>query len=82
MMFFVKKRFNFASLKTQLAFIVLVVAVLTVTWTRFDAYYVTGLYDTDLARPMTYRTSLKILADYFPLVPAWGHLATIRTSVS
>ena len=72
MMFFVKKRFNFTSLKTQLAFIVLVVAVLTVTWTRFDAYYVTGLYDTDLARPMTYRTSLKILADYFPFGSGMG----------
>ena len=45
---------------------VLIVAVLVVTWTKFDVYYVSGLSNDQLARPMTYKTSLQILWDYFP----------------
>ena len=33
------------------------------TWTKFDAYYVSGWDNSNMARPMTYKTSLKILKD-------------------
>lgn len=73
--FFVKKQSNFKSPKTVSFAVVLVVTVLLVTWTRFDAYYVTGLDNEAMARPMSYKTSLQILWDYFPLGPGMGSFA-------
>lgn len=73
--FFVKKQLNFKSPKTVFFAVVLVVAVLVVTWTRFDVYYVSGLSNDQLARPMTYKTSLQILWDYFPLGSGMGSFA-------
>ena len=73
--FFVKKQLNFKSPKTVFFAVVLVAAVLVVTWTRFDAYYVTGLDNEAMARPMSYKTSLQILWDYFPLGPGMGSFA-------
>lgn len=73
--FFVKKKLNFQSTKTILFACILVIVVLTVTWTRFDAYYVSGLSNDQLARPMTYKTSLVILGDYFPFGPGMGTFA-------
>lgn len=73
--FFVKKQLNFKSPKTVFFAVVLVVTVLVVTWTRFDAYYVTGLDNEAMARPMSYKTSLQILWEYFPLGPGMGSFA-------
>lgn len=73
--FFVKERLNFKSAKTLLFAILLVAVVLVVTWTRFDQYYVTGFSNEGIARPMTYKTSLQILVDYFPLGPGMGTFA-------
>lgn len=73
--FFLRKRLNFKSPKTLAYTVLLVTVVLTVTWTRFDAYYVSGLSNEGLARPMTYKTSLKILWDYFPFGPGMGTFA-------
>ena len=73
--FFVKKKLNFRSAKTVVFACVLVVVILAITWTRFDTYYVSGLNDDNLARPMTYKTSLVILEDYFPLGPGMGTFA-------
>lgn len=73
--FFVKKQLNFKNTKTVFFAVVLVVTVLVVTWTRFDAYYVTGLDNEAMARPMSYKTSLQILWDYFPLGPGMGSFA-------
>lgn len=75
MIFFLKKKFNFASTKTVVYMSILIAIVLYVVWIRFDAYYVTGMNDNDLARPMTYKTSLKILADYFPFGSGMGSFA-------
>lgn len=73
--FFVKKQFNFKSPKTVFFAVLLVIIVLFVTWTRFDVYYVSGLSNDQLARPMTYKTSLQILWDYFPLGSGMGTFA-------
>lgn len=73
--FFLKKRLNFRSPKTMIYCAILVAIILTVTWTRFDGYYVSGLSNDELARPMTYKTSLKILYDYFPFGSGMGSFA-------
>lgn len=73
--YFLKKRLNFRSPKTILYCTVIATIVLTVTWTRFDAYYVSGFNNEYLARPMTYKTSLKILCDYLPFGPGFGTFA-------
>ncbi|MBP3471753.1 MAG: hypothetical protein J6K41_05945 [Paraprevotella sp.] len=75
MIFFLKKRLNFRSPKTVIYFSLLVTVILFVVWQRFDAYYVTGLSNENMARPMTYKTSLQILYDYFPFGPGMGTFA-------
>ena len=75
--FYLKRRLNFRSYKTVFFLSVLLSIVLFVTWTRFDGYYVTGWNDDELARPKTYKTSLLILRDYFPLGPGMGTFATL-----
>lgn len=73
--FLVKKKLNFRSAKTILFACILVIVVLAVTWTRFDAYYVSGLSNDNLARPMIYKTSLVILGDYLPFGSGMGSFA-------
>lgn len=73
--YFVKNRLNFKSPKTIIYAVLLVTVILMVTWTRFDAYYVSGLSNDELARPMSYKTSLKILYDYFPFGSGMGSFA-------
>lgn len=73
--YFVKNRLNFKSPKTIIYAVLLVTVILMVTWTKFDAYYVSGLSNDNLARPMTYKTSLVILGDYFPFGSGMGSFA-------
>lgn len=73
--FFLKHRLNFKSPKTMIYCAVVVTFILMVTWTRFDAYYISGLDNEYLARPMTYKTSLKILRDYLPFGSGMGTFA-------
>lgn len=73
--FFLKHRLNFKSPKTIIYCVLVVAIALMVTWTRFDAYYVSGLDNEYLARPMTYKTSLKILWDYLPFGSGMGSFA-------
>lgn len=74
LLFFVRKQMNFRNPRTAVFIVVLMAAVLTVTWQRFDAYYVQG-WDKGMARPETYKTGLTILKDYFPLGPGMGTFA-------
>lgn len=73
--FFLKKRLNFRSPKTMIYCTILVAIILTVTWTRFDGYYISGMSNDELARPMTYKTSIKMLYDYFPFGSGMGSFA-------
>lgn len=74
--FFTKKQLNLKSPKTFVSIIILVTAMLVVTWSRFDTYYVSGLDNDNLARPMTYKTAVKILFDYFPFGSGFGSFGT------
>lgn len=72
-------RLDFKSPKTLGALILLIAVVLTVTWTRFDVYYVSGMVsDERMARPETYKTAWKILweLEYFPFGPGMATLGT------
>lgn len=80
-LFFLKSKLNFKSSKTIVYVSLLMAAVLAVTWTRFDGYYVTGMSDDGLARPKMYRTSLLVLRDYFPLGPGMGTFGTNAAGV-
>lgn len=73
--YFVKNRLNFKSPKTMIYVALVITIILMVTWTRFDAYYVSGLSNDELARPMTYKTSLRILWDYLPFGSGMGSFA-------
>ena len=73
--FFLKKRLNFRSPKTMIYCTILVAIILTITWTRFDGYYISGMSNDELARPMTYKTSIKMLYDYFPFGSGMGTFA-------
>jgi len=73
--FFLKKRLNFKSPKTMIYCALVVTAVLMATWTKFDAYYVSGLSNEALARPMTYKTGIKMLWDYWPFGSGMGSFA-------
>ena len=73
--FFIKQRLNFKSPKTMIYVALVIAIILMLTWTRFDAYYVSGLQNEELARPMTYKTSLRILWDYLPFGSGMGSFA-------
>lgn len=73
--FFIKQRLNFKSPKTMVYVALMITIILMITWTRFDAYYVSGLSNDELARPMTYKTSLRILWDYLPFGSGMGSFA-------
>lgn len=73
MLFFLKGKLRMLS-PTKIASLLFVLAViLYVTWSKFDAYYVSGADSTELARPMTYRIGFtQILWEYFPFGPGMG----------
>lgn len=76
MLYYVREKLDFKSSKTVVSVVLIMAVVLTVTWTRFDTYYVSGWTNEELARPMTYKTSLKILWDYLPFGPGMGTFAS------
>ena len=74
--FFVKNKVKLTSTSAILRVALLATVVIFFTWTRFDIYYVSGMNNKELARPMTYKTSLRILGDYFPFGSGLGTFAT------
>jgi len=80
-MYYLRKKLNFHSSKTVVSVIGLMIVVLSVTWTRFDGYYVTGMNDEGLARPRMYKTAPLVIRDYFPLGPGMGTFGTNAAGV-
>jgi len=76
LLFFVKERLDFKSPKTAVSITLLMAIVIAVVWQRFDWYYYSGWTNGELARPMTYKTALQILWDYFPLGSGMGTFAS------
>lgn len=73
--FFLQKKLNFKSAKTAGALVLMMVVVLFVTWSKFDAYYVSGMEEgaERMARPESYKVAFgKIIWDYFPFGSGMG----------
>ncbi|MGN0090945.1 MAG: hypothetical protein ACI36Z_08345 [Alloprevotella sp.] len=79
--FFLTRRIHFKSPKTVLQLTLLAVVCIAFTWSRFEWYYVSGWENEELARPMTYKTALLILKDYFPFGPGMGTFGTYAAAV-
>lgn len=73
--YFLQRRLNFKSTKTIMALVLMMAVVLFVTWTKFDAYYISGMAEgaERMARPETYKVAFgKILWEYFPFGSGMG----------
>ena len=77
---FMKRRIRKGGSKSIAFALVLVSAVLFFTWERFDAYYVKGMSNEELARPMMYKAAPKVLLDYFPFGPGLGTFGTFSSA--
>ena len=79
--FFLHKKLELNSLKTNLYIVLLAIVVLFFTWTKFDSYYVQGFQTEDIsemeARPASYRTATAIIfKDYIPFGSGLASFAT------
>lgn len=80
-LFFVKEKMKLCSIKSFFICLVLLVGAIFVAWVKFDQYYVTGISDESLARPMMYKTGFLIFLDYFPFGSGFGTFATEASRV-
>lgn len=71
-----RKKINIGSLKSVILGFGIIASTIYFTWERFDAYYVSGMSNENLARPMMYKTMPKVIADYFPFGPGLGTFGT------
>lgn len=81
LLFYMKKKFNFKSMRIVWQLAILLILVLFLGWDRFNAYYVEGLSDEELARPMINKATWEILWDYFPLGAGFGSFGTAAAAV-
>lgn len=76
--FFLKSKLNFKSSKTIFSIALVMAIVIYVTWSKFDAYYVSGFVEgaERMARPESYRIAFtEIIWEYFPFgsgMGSWG----------
>ena len=80
-LFYLKKKFNFKSMKIVWQIAILVFVVVLLGWERFNAYYIEGMDNEDLARPMINKATWQILWDYFPFGAGLGSFATAAAAV-
>jgi len=73
---FLKKKIPIGSTRSAIMLILLVSIVLFFVWARFDSYFITGMSNDNLARPMMYKAMPQVLWDYFPLGPGLGTFGT------
>lgn len=78
--FLLKKKIKIGSQKSIAFTFVLVCAVIFFAWDRFDSYYVSGMNNEELARPMMYKTAPKVLVDYFPFGSGLGTFGTAASA--
>ena len=81
LLFYMKKKFNFRSMKIVLQIAILVFLVIFLGWERFNTYYVEGVDNDNLARPMINKATWEILWDYFPLGCGFGGFGTAAAAV-
>ena len=79
--FFLKKKLELNSLRTNAILVLLVTFSIIVSWEKFEAYYISGFeeeYMSEMeARPAYYKTAVSIIfKDYFPLGSGLASFAT------
>ena len=74
--FLLKKKIKIGSQKSIVFALLLMCAGLFFAWSRFDGYFVSGMSNENLARPMMYKTMPKVFVDYFPFGPGLGTFGT------
>lgn len=84
-LFFMKSKFRLSSVKTILMVIVVAVISISLTWTKFNIYYVEGMQASQKeiqARPASYRTAATIVfKDYVPFGSGLGTFANASVIV-
>ena len=81
LLLFMREKMDLTSNKAKLRIALLVVIAIILGWERFDHYFVTGLDDNQIARPMMYKTAYKILWEYFPFGSGMGTFGTAASAV-
>lgn len=81
MLFYMKAKFHPRKSGFLFKIALLGFIVLMLGWDRFDAYYVSGIDDEELARPMMYKASWQILLDYIPFGSGLGTFGTAAAAV-
>ena len=81
MLLFMKEKLNIKTGKSIFQVFALVAIAVFLGWERFDKYYVAGFYDDQVARPMMYKTALRILWEYFPFGSGMGTFGTAASAV-
>lgn len=74
--FLLKKKIKIGSGKSVVFALLLICAGLFFAWSRFDGYFISGMSNENLARPMMYKTMPKVFIDYFPFGPGLGTFGT------
>ena len=77
--FLLRKRIKIGSQKSVVFAFLLVCAGLFFAWSRFDDYFISGMSNEQLARPMMYKTMPKVFVDYFPFGSGLGTFGTDRS---
>lgn len=81
LLFYMKNRFNFKSMKIIWQIAILIFIVVLLGWERFNTYYVEGVDNENLARPMINKATWEILWDYFPFGCGFGGFGTAAAAV-
>ena len=74
--FLLKNKIRIGSKKSIVFATLLVCTGLYFAWSRFDAYFISGMSNEQLARPMMYKTAPKVFMDYIPFGPGLGTFGT------
>lgn len=74
--FFLKNKVRIGSPKSIMLISILAATAIYFAWERFDSYFVNGMNNKQLARPMMYKAAGKILVDYFPFGSGLGTFGT------
>jgi len=79
-LFFMKEKIIIGSKKSYVYMMLLAVMIIIFAWTKFSFYFVEGMTNEELARPMMYKTAPKVIWDYFPLGPGLATFGTFSSA--
>ena len=80
-LFYMNKRFNIKSMKIVWQIAIFFCVVVLLGWERFNTYYVEGINNEELARPMINKATWQILWDFFPFGCGFGAFGTAASAV-